>query len=127
MTKTIIATEHAPAAIGPYVQATRLGNTLYTSGQIPLDPVSMTVVEGGIEAQTIQVMDNLVAVLKEAGADASSVLKTTCYLSDMNNFLAFNEVYASYFTLGAPARSCVEVARLPKDVLVEVEAIAYVK
>lgn len=127
MTKTIIATEHAPAAIGPYVQATRLGNTLYTSGQIPLDPVSMTVVEGGIEAQTIQVMDNLVAVLKEAGADASSVLKTTCYLSDMSNFLAFNEVYASYFTLGAPARSCVEVARLPKDVLVEVEAIAYVK
>ncbi|MGO1246226.1 MAG: RidA family protein [Oceanisphaera sp.] len=127
MTKTIIATEHAPAAIGPYVQATRIGNTLYTSGQIPLDPVSMTVVDGGIEAQTIQVMNNLLAVLKEAGADASSVLKTTCYLSDMNNFLTFNEVYASYFTLGAPARSCVEAARLPKDVLVEVEAIAYVK
>ncbi|MBO1518286.1 RidA family protein [Oceanisphaera pacifica] len=127
MTKTTIATEHAPAAIGPYVQATRIGNTLYTSGQIPLDPISMAVVEGGIEAQTIQVMDNLLAVLKAAGADASSVLKTTCYLSDMNNFLAFNEVYASYFTLGAPARSCVEAARLPKDVLVEVEAIAYVK
>ncbi|GGB34639.1 endoribonuclease L-PSP [Oceanisphaera marina] len=127
MTKTIIATEHAPAAIGPYVQATRIGNTIYTSGQIPLDPVSMNVVEGGIEAQTKQVMDNLMAVLAEAGADASSVLKTTCFLSDMNNFLAFNEVYASYFTLGAPARSCVEVARLPKDVLVEVEAVAYVE
>lgn len=126
MTKTIIATENAPAAIGPYVQATRIGNTIYTSGQIPLDPVSMNVVEGGIEAQTKQVMDNLMAVLAEAGADASSVLKTTCFLSDMNNFLAFNEVYASYFTLGAPARSCVEVARLPKDVLVEVEAVAYV-
>ncbi|WP_417617832.1 RidA family protein [Oceanisphaera sp.] len=127
MTKTIIATENSPAAIGPYVQATRIGNTIYTSGQIPLDPVSMEVVEGGIEAQTKQVMDNLMAVLTAAGADASSVLKTTCFLSDMNNFLAFNEVYASYFTLGAPARSCVEVARLPKDVLVEVEAIAYVE
>ncbi|GHA07214.1 RidA family protein [Oceanisphaera arctica] len=127
MTKTIIATDKAPAAIGPYVQATRIGNMVYTSGQIPLDPVSMDVVEGGIEAQTKQVMDNLIAVLAEAGADASSVLKTTCFLSDMNNFLAFNEVYASYFTLGAPARSCVEVARLPKDVLVEVEAVAYVE
>ncbi|MDX1266214.1 RidA family protein [Oceanisphaera sp. KMM 10153] len=127
MTKTIIATDKAPAAIGPYVQATRIGNMVYTSGQIPLDPVSMDVVEGGIEAQTKQVMDNLMAVLAEAGADASSVLKTTCFLSDMNNFLAFNEVYASYFTLGAPARSCVEVARLPKDVLVEVEAVAYVE
>jgi 2-iminobutanoate/2-iminopropanoate deaminase len=127
MTKIIIATDKAPAAIGPYVQATRIGNMVYTSGQIPLDPVSMDVVEGGIEAQTKQVMDNLMAVLAEAGADASSVLKTTCFLSDMNNFLAFNEVYASYFTLGAPARSCVEVARLPKDVLVEVEAVAYVE
>ncbi|NHH99666.1 MULTISPECIES: RidA family protein [Oceanimonas] len=127
MTKTVIATDQAPAAIGPYVQATRVGNMVYTSGQIPLDPASMDVVEGGIEAQTKQVMDNLMAVLAEAGADASSVVKTTCFLSDMNNFLAFNEVYASYFAAGAPARSCVEVARLPKDVLVEVEAIALVK
>jgi 2-iminobutanoate/2-iminopropanoate deaminase len=87
----------------------------------------MDIVEGGIEAQTKQVMDNLMAVLEEAGASASSVLKTTCFLSDMNNFLAFNEVYASYFVAGAPARSCVEVARLPKDVLVEVEAVAYVE
>lgn len=127
MTKTVIATDNAPAAIGPYVQATRVGNMIYTSGQIPLDPVTMDIVEGGIEAQTKQVMDNLIAVLAEAGADASSVLKTTCFLSDMNNFLAFNEVYASYFLAGAPARSCVEVARLPKDVLVEVEAVAYVE
>ncbi|PSJ41348.1 regulator [Zobellella endophytica] len=127
MTKTVIATDNAPAAIGPYVQATRVGNMIYTSGQIPLDPVTMDIVEGGIEAQTKQVMDNLMAVLAEAGADASSVLKTTCFLSDMNNFLAFNEVYASYFLAGAPARSCVEVARLPKDVLVEVEAVAYVE
>ncbi|WP_375056893.1 RidA family protein [Zobellella sp. DQSA1] len=127
MTKTVIATDNAPAAIGPYVQATRIGNMVYTSGQIPLDPASMDIVEGGIEAQTKQVMDNLMAVLAEAGADASSVLKTTCFLSDMNNFLAFNEVYASYFVAGAPARSCVEVARLPKDVLVEVEAVAYVE
>ncbi|ATG72705.1 regulator [Zobellella denitrificans] len=127
MTKTVIATDKAPAAIGPYVQATRIGNMVYTSGQIPLDPVTMDIVEGGIEAQTKQVMDNLMAVLEEAGASASSVLKTTCFLSDMNNFLAFNEVYASYFVAGAPARSCVEVARLPKDVLVEVEAVAYVE
>ena len=127
MTKTVIATDKAPAAIGPYVQATRIGNMVYTSGQIPLDPATMDIVEGGIEAQTKQVMDNLMAVLEEAGASASSVLKTTCFLSDMNNFLAFNEVYASYFVAGAPARSCVEVARLPKDVLVEVEAVAYVE
>lgn len=125
MAKTIINTEHAPAAIGPYVQATRVGDMLYTSGQIPLDPVTMTVVEGGVEAQTKQVMDNLLAVLAAAGADASHVVKTTCYLSDLEDFVAFNEVYASYFTLGAPSRSCVEAARLPKDVLVEVEAIAY--
>ncbi|WP_445396118.1 RidA family protein [Zobellella sp. An-6] len=127
MTKTVIATDKAPAAIGPYVQATRIGNMVYTSGQIPLDPATMDIVEGGIEAQTKQVMDNLMAVLEEAGAGASTVLKTTCFLSDMNNFLAFNEVYASYFLAGAPARSCVEVARLPKDVLVEVEAVAYVE
>ncbi|ART82152.1 regulator [Oceanisphaera profunda] len=123
MTKSIIATEHAPAAIGPYVQATRVGNMLFTSGQIPLDPVTMEVVAGGIEAQTKQVMDNLLAILNAAGADSTHVVKTTCYLKDMADFVPFNEVYASYFTLGAPSRSCVEVARLPKDVLVEVEAI----
>ncbi|MCP3289093.1 Rid family detoxifying hydrolase, partial [Aeromonas hydrophila] len=92
----------------------------------PLDPATMEIVAGGIEAQAEQVMKNLVAVLKEAGADTGKVLKTTCFLSDMNNFVAFNQVYARYFGEAAPARSCVEVARLPKDVLVEVEAIAYV-
>ena len=126
MTRQIIHTDHAPAAIGPYSQAVRSGSTVYFSGQIPLDPATMDIVAGGIEAQAEQVMKNLVAVLKAAGADTSKVLKTTCFLSDMNNFVAFNQVYARYFGDAAPARSCVEVARLPKDVLVEVEAIAHV-
>jgi 2-iminobutanoate/2-iminopropanoate deaminase len=125
MTKEIIATAQAPAAIGPYVQGTKVGNLIFTSGQIPLDPATMEVVSGGIDAQTQQVMENLMAVLKAAGASANNVIKTTCFLSDMENFVAFNQIYARYFTEGAPARSCVEVARLPKDVLVEVEAIAH--
>ena len=126
MPREIIHTDLAPAAIGSYSQAVKVGNTIYLSGQIPLDPATMDIVAGGIEAQAEQVMKNLVAVLKAAGADTSKVLKTTCFLSDMNNFVAFNQVYARYFGDAAPARSCVEVARLPKDVLVEVEAIAYV-
>ncbi|WP_108652416.1 RidA family protein [Dongshaea marina] len=125
--KEIIATEKAPAAIGPYVQASKLGNMVYTSGQIPLDPKSMEVVAGGVAEQAEMVMQNLMAVLEEAGANADTVVKTTCFLSDMNNFAAFNDVYGKYFQNVAPARSCVEVARLPKDVLVEVEAIAYIK
>ncbi|MDN2664375.1 RidA family protein [Psychromonas sp. 14N.309.X.WAT.B.A12] len=124
-TKTIINTEKAPAAIGPYSQANQLGNLVFTSGQIPLDPVSMEVVAGGVAEQAEQVMQNLMAVLEEAGASASTVVKTTCFIKDMNDFVAFNEVYAKYFAELAPARSCVEVARLPKDVLVEVEAVAY--
>jgi reactive intermediate/imine deaminase len=124
--KKIISTEQAPAAIGPYSQANQIGNLLYTSGQIPLDPISMEVVEGGISEQAEQVMKNLVAVLEAANTSSSNVVKTTCFLSDMNNFVAFNEVYAKYFSENAPARSCVEVARLPKDVLVEVEAIAVI-
>ena len=123
--KTIISTDNAPSAIGPYSQATQFGELVFTSGQIPLDPKSMEVVEGGISEQTEQVMKNLLAVLKEAGATAETVIKTTCFIKDMNDFVAFNEVYAKYFTNLAPSRSCVEVARLPKDVLVEVEAIAY--
>ncbi|MCS3456807.1 RidA family protein [Aeromonas rivuli] len=126
MAKEVIATEQAPAAIGPYVQGTKLGELVFTSGQIPLDPSTMEIVSGGVEAQAEQVMKNLVAVLKAAGSDPSKVLKTTCFLSDMNNFVAFNQVYARYFGDSAPARSCVEVARLPKDVLVEVEAIAHI-
>ena len=125
MAKEVIATDKAPAAIGPYVQATKVGEMIFTSGQIPLDPATMEIVVGGIEEQAERVMKNLVAVLHAAGADASNVVKTTCFLSDMNNFVAFNQVYARYFGDAAPARSCVEVARLPKDVLVEVEAIAH--
>ena len=125
MAKEVIATDKAPAAIGPYVQATKVGEMIFTSGQIPLDPATMEIVAGGIEEQAERVMKNLVAVWHAAGADASNVVKTTCFLSDMNNFVAFNQVYARYFGDAAPARSCVEVARLPKDVLVEVEAIAH--
>ena len=125
MSKKIISTTNAPAAIGPYSQANQLGNMVFTSGQIPLVPETMEIVEGGVKEQAELVMENLMAVLKAANASADTVIKTTCFLSDMNDFVTFNEVYASYFPENAPARSCVEVARLPKDVLVEVEAIAY--
>lgn len=123
--KKIISTDQAPSAIGPYSQANQFGDLVFTSGQIPLDPASMEIVEGGVTEQTEQVMKNLMAVLKAAGASAESVIKTTCFIKDMNDFVAFNAVYGTYFPNAAPARSCVEVARLPKDVLVEVEAIAY--
>ena len=118
-----INTTKAPSAIGPYSQAIIVNGILYTSGQIPLDPVSGAVVEGGIREQTHQVMKNLHAVLEEAKSSLEDVFKTTCFLSDMGNFAAFNEVYAEYFT-GKPARSCVAVRELPKGVLVEVEVIA---
>lgn len=126
MEKSVIATAAAPAAIGPYVQATRLGELVFTSGQIPLVPDTMQLVEGDITVQAEQVMKNLLAILDASGANASTVLKTTCFLKNMEDFAAFNAVYARYLGDAAPARSCVEVARLPKDVLVEVEAIAYV-
>lgn len=122
----IINTAKAPAAIGPYSQALVVNGVLYTSGQIPLDPATGNVVEGGIKEQTLQVMKNLQAVLEEANAGFETVFKTTCFLSDMANFAAFNEVYAEYFT-GKPARSCVAVRELPKGVLVEVEVIAVTK
>lgn len=121
-----INTTKAPAAIGPYCQAMVVNGVLYTSGQIPLDPTNGQVVEGGIKEQTIQVMKNLEAVLEEANSSFENVFKTTCFLSDMGNFAAFNEVYAEYFT-GNPARSCVAVKELPKGVLVEVEVIAVTK
>ena len=121
-----INTTKAPAAIGPYCQAMVVNGVLYTSGQIPLDPTNGQVVEGGIKEQTVQVMKNLEAVLEEANSSFESVFKTTCFLSDMGNFAAFNEVYAEYFT-GNPARSCVAVKELPKGVLVEVEVIAVTK
>lgn len=124
--KEIINTKEAPSAIGPYSQAVKHGNMLITSGQIPLEPASGEVVDGDITIQTTQVLDNLVAVLKAGGASVDNVIKTTCFLDDMADFAAFNTVYTKYFTGEAPARSCVAVERLPKDVLVEVEAIAIV-
>jgi len=121
--KDIVETPEAPAAIGPYSQAVTFGNLVMTSGQIPLTPGG-TLVEGGIEAQTRQVLDNLVAVLRAAGTDLGRVVKTTVFLADMNEFSAMNAVYAEYFQAPYPARSTVQVARLPRDVRVEIELIA---
>ena len=120
-----ISTDKAPAAIGPYSQAMAFGNMVFTSGQIPINPETGSVDAVGIIEQTEQVMKNLGAVLSEAGSSFEKAIKTTCFLSDMSNFAAFNEVYAKYFT-EKPARSCVAVKDLPKGVLVEVEVIAYV-
>lgn len=125
MSKTVISTCDAPAAIGPYVQAIKAGNFLFTSGQIPLDPKTNTLVQGDVKVQARQSCQNLLAVLKEAGMSASDVVKTTCFIKNIEDFAAFNEVYAEFFGAAAPARSCVEVARLPKDVLCEVELVAY--
>lgn len=123
MTLNTIATSQAPAAIGPYSQAVQFGNLLFTSGQIPLN-LDGVVVEGGIEEQTHQVFRNLEAVLSEAGSSFQKVIKATVFIKDMNQFGQVNEIYASYFGAHKPARSTVEVARLPKDVLVEIELIA---
>lgn len=123
MKLTTIATNQAPAAIGPYSQAVQFGNVLFTSGQIPLG-LDGQVVDGGIEEQTHQVFRNLEAVLAEAGATFGDVIKATVFIKDMNQFAQLNEIYASYFGDHKPARSTVEVARLPKDVLVEIELIA---
>lgn len=122
MRKTV-STHNAPAAIGPYSQAILCGNMLYTSGQIPLDPATGTVVGDNIRDQAEQVMKNLEAVLAAAGTSFDNTVKTTCFLADMADFAAFNEVYAAHIT-SAPARSCVAVKTLPKGVLVEVEVIA---
>lgn len=119
-----IQTEAAPAAVGPYSQAICVGNMVYTAGQIPLDPSSGSVIEGGIEAQTAQVLDNLSAVLTAAGSSLSQVVKTTVFLQDLADFAAMNGVYAQYFDAVKPARSTVEVAALPLGVKVEIEAVA---
>ena len=124
--RTVVSTPNAPAAIGPYSQAILCGNMLYTSGQIPLDPATGTVVGEDIRTQAEQVMKNLEAVLTAAGTSFANAVKTTCFLSDMADFAAFNEVYAAHIT-SAPARSCVAVKTLPKGVLVEVEVIALVE
>jgi len=118
-----ITTNAAPAAIGPYSQAIVTGNLVFTSGQIPLDPRSGAMVEGGITEQAHRVCQNLAAVLEAAGSSLDKAVKTTCFLADMSDFAAFNEVYAVYFT-GCPARSCVAVKTLPRGALVEVEVIA---
>ena len=120
---TKISTDKAPAAIGPYSQAMQTGNLIYTSGQIPIDPKTGSIDAADITGQTVQVMENLKAVLEAAGSDLTKAVKTLCFLTDMGNFAAFNEVYAKYFT-NNPARSCVAVSALPKGALVEVEAIA---
>ena len=120
-----IHTDKAPAAVGPYSQAKIAGGFLFASGQVPINPETATVIEGGIEEQTEQVCKNIEAVLTEAGTDFSKVVKTTCFLADINDFKAFNEVYANYF-ISKPARSCVAVKNLPLGVSVEVEIIAEV-
>lgn len=121
-----IYTDQAPAAIGPYSQAIKIENTLYTSGQIPVDPTTGKVISTEITEQAQQVMKNLQAVLEEGGSNLNSVIKTTCFLTDMSDFAAFNEVYGSYFGDHKPARSCVAVKELPLNVRVEVEAIAVI-
>ena len=130
MSKEAIATGKAPAAIGPYSQAVRVGNLIFTAGQVGVDPATQQVVAGGITEQTTRALENLMAILSEAGSSLSQVVKTTVFLKDMNDFAAMNAVYGAYF-LGAgdslPARSTVEVARLPKDVLVEIELVAEVR
>ena len=118
-----ISTDKAPAAIGPYSQAVKVGNLLFTSGQIPLDPASGEITGEDITAQTTRICENLKAVLTEAGVTFENVVKTTCFLSDMADFGKFNEVYAEYF-VSKPARSCVAVKTLPKNVLAEIEVIA---
>lgn len=124
MNKELINTDKAPAAIGPYAQAIKANGFLFTSGQIPIDPSTGDIVPGGIEAQTAQVLKNLSAVLSAAGVGFENVVKTTVFIKDMNDFPKLNAIYATYFIEPFPARSTVEVVRLPKDVLVEIEAVA---
>ena len=123
-TKSVVATEQAPAAIGPYSQAIKAGEFVFTSGVIPLDPVSGDIVGTDITAQTERVMASLKAVLEAAGSSLANVVKTTCFLQDLADFAAFNAVYSQSFTSEPPARSTVQVAKLPREVLVEVEAVA---
>jgi 2-iminobutanoate/2-iminopropanoate deaminase len=127
MHKTIISTDKAPAAIGPYSQAVRTGNLLFTAGQVGLDPVTGSLVEGGVQAQTEQALRNLQAVLAAAGATFANVVKTTVFLADMADFAAMNEVYGRYVTPHPPARSTFQVAALPRGALVEIEMIAVVQ
>ena len=122
--KEIVATNKAPQAIGPYAQAVVVGNRIFTSGMIPIVPETGEVLEGDITAQATQAIGDLIALLKEVGASAESVVKTTVFIKNMDDFAEVNAVYATFFKNNCPARSCVEVARLPKDVLIEIEAVA---
>lgn len=127
MSKHVIASDSAPAAIGPYSQAIRTGNLLFTAGQIPLDPATGQLVSGGITEQTTRVLENLKAILEAAGTSLEQVVKATVYLKDMNEFAAMNAVYDGYMASGdapPPARTTVEVARLPKDARIEIEFVA---
>jgi 2-iminobutanoate/2-iminopropanoate deaminase len=126
MKKEIITTDKAPAAIGPYSQAVKMDNLLFTSGMIPIVPATGQVVEGGVSMQAEQVLNNLQVLLESAGTSMDNVLKTTVFIKNMDDFSTINEVYKRYFTGCFPARSCVEVARLPKDVLVEIECVAVI-
>lgn len=121
--KKIITTPDAPAAIGPYSQAIEVNGMIFTSGVIPIIPSTGELVEGGIEAQAEQAIRNLSALIQASGADIKNTVKTTVFIKNMDDFATVNEIYAKYFTTDFPARSCVEVARLPKDVLIEIEAI----
>src|SRR5208282_637745 len=126
MARSIITTDGAPAAIGPYAQGVRVGNLIFTAGQIPIDPVTQQVVAGGIAEQTKRVMENLKAILEEAGSSLDRVIKTTVFLKDLSDFSAMNAVYAEYLEVDgeAPARTTVEVSRLPRNVLVEIDLVA---
>jgi 2-iminobutanoate/2-iminopropanoate deaminase len=121
-----VATDRGPKAIGPYSQAVRANGFVFLSGQIPLDPKTQQIVEGDVAVQTERVLENLKGVVEAAGSSLHHVVKTTVFLADMNDFAAMNEVYARYFTANAPARSTVEVARLPKSVRVEIDLIAVI-
>ena len=123
----MIYTDKAPAAVGPYSQAVKANGFVFTSGQIAIDPATNTILEGDIKVQAKRVMENLKVVLEAAGTDFNHVVKSVCFLADMGDFAAFNEIYGSYFTETKPARSCVAVKTLPKNVIVEVELIAVEK
>jgi 2-iminobutanoate/2-iminopropanoate deaminase len=123
--RDVISTQAAPAAIGPYSQAIRAGDFLFVSGQIPLDPASGALVQGDVTTQSRRVLENLAGILQAAGASFDRVVKTTVYLADMADFPAMNEVYAGFFPTSAPARATVQVSRLPRDVRVEIDAVAY--
>ena len=125
--KTIISTPKAPAAIGPYPQAVLVNGMLFTSGVIPIDPETNTLVQGDVEAQARQAIGNLKNLIEASGSSMEKVVKTTVFIKDMNDFGKINDIYKEFFTSDFPARSCVEVARLPKDVLIEIEAIAVVE